>query len=121
MNRKLIFRVLFILWTATIITLTSIPKMQSPVGDIIGSDKVAHFTVYLIFAWLFLKMHGKDVNRRILNRLILLAVGIPILDELHQIPIPGRQFSVWDMLADFIGFSIIILIYNRKLKAINRL
>ena len=83
--------------------------MKSP---IIGMDKVAHFTEYLIFAFLFVKMH-KDVRKGV-KRLLILACTIPILDELHQIPIPGRDFSFYDILADTWGFLVVIFVYWSK-------
>ncbi len=117
-SRK-VFRTLFILWSAVILTLTSYPKLQSPLDDSLNFDKFAHVFVYLIFAWLFMKMHGNSVDNKTIKKLILLAVIVPVLDELHQIPIPGRSFSWWDILADMIGFWIIILIYKNKIKAYN--
>ncbi|MBT4332008.1 MAG: VanZ family protein, partial [Candidatus Cloacimonetes bacterium] len=51
-----------------------------------------------------------------LKILSVLAVIIPILDESHQILIPGRSFSYYDILADFLGFLTIIIYYKFKLK-----
>lgn len=95
-------------------TLTSIPRLSVPVETVFGLDKLAHVFLYLIFAWLFIQMHDRTDWRRATNKLLLLAAVVPLADELHQIPIPGRMFSIWDVIADLIGFAIIILIYRKK-------
>ena len=46
--------------------------------------------------------------------LIKLAAIIPLTDELHQIPIRGRDFSVFDIMADLLGFLLIIWIFRNK-------
>lgn len=116
-NKKIsikVYRVLFIIWSLVILTLTSIPKLQIPTEHIVSLDKLAHFGVYLIFAWLFIRMHQTKNPGATLKKLILLSLTVPLFDELHQIPIPGRMFSVWDVIADFIGFLAIIIIYKIK-------
>ncbi|RLC50596.1 MAG: hypothetical protein DRI23_03780 [Candidatus Cloacimonadota bacterium] len=119
MKKRKLYRILFIIWSLILFTLTSYPKLSVPSVHIINFDKLAHAFVYLIFAWLFMLMHDQLNLARIVKRLTLLAAIIPLADELHQIPIPGRFFSIWDIVADLIGFSIIILIYRKK--AVNRL
>ncbi len=97
-----------------ILTLTSIPKLHIPTENIVSLDKLAHFGVYLLFAWFFIRMHQPENLGATLKKLILLSLTVPLFDELHQIPIPGRMFSVWDLIADFIGFLTIIIISKRK-------
>jgi VanZ family protein len=107
--RNKLFTALFILWSLLIITLTSYPKLQNPLSDKIWNvDKLAHFAVYAIFSLLFVKMNQHKSLRENGKNLTILALIIPLVDELHQIPIPGRSFSVYDILADLAGFLIII-------------
>lgn len=114
-ERNKLFTVLFVIWSAIIIFLTSYPKLHVPMSDKIWNfDKLAHLTVYAIFSWLFTKMNqhkSKDAN---LQHLVVMLFTIPLLDELHQLPIPGRSFSYYDILADSIGFLIIIIFYYYK-------
>ncbi|MDP8201372.1 MAG: VanZ family protein [Candidatus Tenebribacter burtonii] len=110
------FKIAFYIWTGIIFTLTSIPKLQSPINDTLNIDKLAHFTIYMIFAYLFMKMFDTEQYTQKLKLLSILAVFIPIFDELHQIPIPGRSFSYYDILADFLGFITVILYFKIKLK-----
>jgi VanZ family protein len=119
LKKRKLFRTIFIIWSLILFTLTSYPKLSVPSVHIVSFDKLAHAFVYLIFAWLFMLMHDQLNLTRVVKRLMLLAAIIPLTDELHQIPIPGRFFSIWDIVADLIGFSIIILIYRKK--ATNRL
>lgn len=108
------YKILFYIWTAILFTLTSIPKLSSPIDDSLNFDKLAHLVVYLIFAFLFIKMFKAKMQSQKLKVLSILAVTVPVLDELHQIPIPGRTFSFLDILADFLGFLIIIIYFKLK-------
>ena len=109
-------KIAFYIWAGVVFTLTSIPKLQSPLDDSLNIDKLAHFVVYMIFAYLFMKMFDTKQYIQKLKLLYILAVIIPIFDELHQIPIPGRSFSYYDILADFLGFLTVIIYFKIKLK-----
>ena len=113
---KKYYKVAFYIWAGVVFTLTSIPKLQTPINDTLNIDKLAHFTVYMIFAYLFMKMFTQDQYIQKLKLLSILAVLVPIFDELHQIPIPGRFFSYYDILADFLGFLTVIIYFKIKLK-----
>lgn len=114
--KKKYFKIAFYIWAVILFTFTSIPKLQAPIDDSLNIDKLAHFIVYLIFAFLFMKMFDENQYTQKLKILSVLAVIIPILDESHQILIPGRSFSYYDILADFLGFLTIIIYYKFKLK-----
>ncbi len=111
------YKITFYIWTVVLFTLTSIPKLHSPVHDSLNVDKLAHLLVYMIFAFLFMKMSAKDKYPQRLKLLTLFAVIIPIFDELHQIPIPGRTFSFFDICADFLGFLSVIIYFKIKYKS----
>ncbi len=114
--KKKYYKIAFYIWAGVVFTLTSIPKLQTPINDTLNIDKLAHFTVYMIFAYLFMKMFSQDQYIQKLKLLSILAVLVPIFDELHQIPIPGRFFSYYDILADFLGFLTVIIYFKIKLK-----
>ena len=111
------YKITFYIWTVVLFTLTSIPKLHSPVHDSLNIDKLAHLLVYMIFAYLFMKMSTKEKYSQRLKLLTLFAVIIPIFDELHQIPIPGRTFSFFDICADFLGFLSVIIYFKIKYKS----
>jgi len=114
------YKIAFYMWTVILFTLTSIPKLPSPVHDSLNADKLAHLLVYMIFAFLFMMMSDPEKYYQRLKLLALLAVIIPILDELHQIPIPGRTFSFFDIGADFLGFLAVIIYFKLKYKRLNK-
>lgn len=113
-NRKL-YRILFICWSILLFTLTSYPKLSAPPTGITGFDKLAHLFFYFVFAWFFVKLHDPADLRKTLRKTLLLALFLPLLDELHQIPIPGRDFSFWDIVADLLGFALVLIIFRSHL------
>lgn len=112
------FKIAFYVWVFILFTLTSIPKLQTPINESLNIDKLAHFFVYLVFAYLFIKMFNVKIQYQKLKILSILAVLVPVFDELHQIPIPGRSFSFLDILADLLGFLTVIIYFRIKLKKI---
>lgn len=84
-----------------------------PMPDIPNIDKLAHFLIYALLAAAALYAFPALVRRR-RSRLvgvivILLCVLYGITDEFHQSFIPGRSVSGWDLLADAVGASIMVL------------
>lgn len=104
MNR--LWKRLFWIWTVILFTLTSYPKLPVPTVDGLTLDKVAHFLFYLVFAYFYYRMKGE--RREAVSGLLLLLALIPVLDEAHQLFIPGRTFSWWDALADALGMGLVI-------------
>ena len=114
-NRKF-YRILFICWSLLLFTLTSYPKLETPDTGFTNLDKLAHFIFYFFFALFFVKMHDPERLKQTLHKTLILALIVPLIDELHQIPIPGRHFSGWDILADLLGFSLVLIIFRYRLK-----
>lgn len=113
-KKLLVYRLLFISWSITILVLTSLPKLKTPAAGILAFDKLAHFFVYLVFAWLYVKISRQEFPQ-MFRTLMLLALIIPFADELHQIPIPGREFSIFDVIADMLGFLVILILLRQRL------
>ncbi len=65
-----------------------------------NSDKIAHFIAYCGLA-VFAYFVARSFNTRLYLFLSILALGI--LLEFLQLPIPGRSFSYFDMLANVSG------------------
>jgi VanZ family protein len=61
--------------------------------------KSAHFTEYAVLFWLLL--HGPMAGRPYLA--LAVCVGYAFLDEGHQILVPGRTPSLWDVALDSTG------------------
>ncbi|MBI5663068.1 MAG: VanZ family protein [Ignavibacterium album] len=100
-----IYLPLIIHWL-TILILTSLPSDQVPSVEI--GDKVNHFLAFFVLG-LFLNLTLKyqhrypNLKKNILITTIIIAAGYGIMDELHQLFVPGRSAELLDWIADFLG------------------
>ncbi len=75
------------------------------VGNIPFGDKLGHFFLIGIFAFLLnLSLNCRKVWRVLIGSLIVSA--IVTLEEFSQIFIRGRSFDLTDLVADFLGILI---------------
>ena len=76
--------------------------------------RIYHVMIFFLFGtFLFILIKGKkEVN--IKNFAIVLTISIiyAILDEVHQLFVPGRNASIEDILTDSIGIFSSIIIYT---------
>ncbi|MFA7288065.1 MAG: VanZ family protein [Melioribacteraceae bacterium] len=117
-NKKyLILSILVSYWLVLIIG-TSLPSTSLPSFKV--GDKIIHFIAYfglgLVFA-AYRLLYFENIKRNVFI-IILLIVLYALIDEVHQIFIPGRSCELYDFLADitggFIGFAIAYLILIAK-------
>jgi len=117
-NPRTFYRHMFYLWGILILTVSSIPYLTIPVPDRFTPDKIAHFIEYYIFSGFFcLYMYFSKRPERKIFLLTLLLIAFAYFDELHQKLIPGRQFSLYDFVFDFVGIICgwsILYIMKRK-------
>ena len=97
--------------------LTSFPKLPKPPSSIIGFDKLAHFVMYLILGFLYVLKNADFAIEKLRRNLFYIALLLPLLDEIHQIPIPGRTFSWYDIIADILGISFVLLFLTISYKS----
>jgi len=76
---------------------------------------VYHFGIFFMFSFfLFMTIKGKKENQ---IKYVLIAILISIIyaltDEFHQLFVPGRIFSVKDILTDSLGSLSAILINSK--------
>lgn len=126
-NRVFLFIYLpLIIHWVTIFILTSLPSDRLPSVEV--SDKINHFLAFFVLGFflnLTLKYQTKfpELKKNILLITVIIAAGYGLLDELHQLLVPGRSAEVLDWIADFIGaFSGCFLaefIYKRYFVALN--
>ncbi|MEJ5262977.1 MAG: VanZ family protein [Ignavibacterium sp.] len=106
-NRVFVFIYLpLIIHWVTIFILTSLPSESLPSVEI--SDKLNHFLAFFVLGFflnLTLKYQTKfpALKKNILLITVIIASGYGLLDELHQLLVPGRSAEVLDWIADFIG------------------
>ena len=94
-------------------TLTTLPTESVPSVGV--SDKVEHLLAYFVLSillYLTLLFQRKSVLLKNYAMLftILIVFAYGIIDELHQLMIPGRSCELLDFLADMIGGIIGIII-----------
>jgi len=93
-----------VLWAILIEVLTSWPNPPSPGFLPSGSDKIIHFKLYAIFA--FLVARAVQAGRPPWRMLAVVALALfawGAADEWHQLFIPGRSADVADWAVDSIG------------------
>jgi VanZ family protein len=90
-----------------------------------GQDKVIHFLIYGIHAFLCLAaLSDKILLLKLFHYLLVLvfSVSYGIFNEIYQYFIPEREFSFGDILANSLGIiTFLILVYifqNKKRKKI---
>lgn len=113
-KKKFLYVPLAAYWL-TLFVLTSIPGRSLPKVILIFTDKAKHLIAYMILSFLlnfaihFQKKFKKlNIHSGISAFMIIAVYGL--LDEIHQIFIPGRYFEWLDFLSDLIGGVIGILV-----------
>lgn len=90
--------ILPVLWMVVIFILSSIPGSVFPKIPFPGFDKLVHLMEYGILGFLWAKAFNSKITLT-----ILIGIIFGIFDEIHQIFIPFREFSILDLLFDGIG------------------
>lgn len=71
-------------------------------------DKLLHIAQYFLLSFLLFRLFKfYDVSKAYLYA-ILIAIAYGITDEFHQIFVLGRVFSLYDVIADTIGASLVL-------------
>jgi VanZ family protein len=97
--------VMVVVWVGFVEVLTSLPGSALPTVAVpFRIDWVAHFCLYGVLGLLLAR--AARVSGWAWQRLALVALAISafgVLDELHQLWIPGRDAEVMDWLMDTTG------------------
>lgn len=117
--KRTVYIPLVIYWII-LLSLTSIPSKSLPHFAL--SDKLNHFLAYAVLAFLiylalyFSKRFSFNPKRIFLITLSIVAF-YGLVDEIHQIFIPGRYAELLDWVADFVGSLLgAIIAYQIVLK-----
>ena len=110
-------------YSAIIFCLSSIPGGPAPAFLPPGWDKVAHTVEYVpwgLLAARALRLTVGSNSGKIWWFAALAGFMYGLTDEFHQGFVPGREVSIYDALADFVGSAIGAGLYLiTKKKAIN--
>jgi VanZ family protein len=103
-SRLYVFRVLTVGWMMLIFCLSSQTSLQTlPLFS--GADLLAHAAFYAVLG-VFLARSLAPQRVMTWKRVMLLTILVAaygITDEYHQLFVPGRDASGWDILADGLG------------------
>lgn len=105
-----------IFWAITIYVSSSIPADKLPDFGKMGYDKVIHFFVYfLLSATIHRAIRHQSVLPFLARHHLLFAVSITaiygITDEFHQMFVPNRNASLYDLLADTLGGCLYVVLF----------
>jgi len=112
--------ILLLVYWVGLATSTHVP------GDLLGhakfNDKVAHFTGYVGLAFLmcFAWATHRSFHRRTAFALWGAIMVYGAIDELLQIPVPGRTGELGDWIADAFGTLLGILFFSLVLGVVRR-
>jgi VanZ family protein len=92
-------------------------SVSLPSSSIPHFDKIIHFFEYTVFGILIARAF-KNSSRAVLAEkfklfAFLTLVLFGVSDEYHQLFVAGRQFSVFDIIADAAGGITGVFIYGR--------
>jgi VanZ family protein len=106
-----------LLWAALISVASSIPGDSIPDLPILSQDKIIHFGMYLLLAWLvFRAFHNQSRYPGLRRRAGLATLGViavyGMVDEFHQLFVPGRSGDIHDWISDMLGGCVLVLLMS---------
>ena len=120
-NKKFLW--LSIIYTLLIffISLIPLPNITIPDFNLFQPDKLAHFIIYFIMLYLWLKSNSLKENKFRLKSLILVLFISSFIETLQGTSFVKRHYELADLIANSVGiiFSYIVFVLYpyKKLKA----
>lgn len=116
---------------AGIYWLSSIPGEVDPASPLLSGiilwtppaiQNLAHIPLFGVLAWLWYRSLGAWIkNGRLLSSsAFLLATGFGILDEWHQLTVPGRYASFTDIALNTLGAAFAVWLISRPGRSIRQ-
>lgn len=101
---------------------SSVPGSEIETHGISIISITYHFTIFFLFSF-FIQSSFKDTSKKNITITIIITTIYAILDEIHQIFVPGRYPGIEDVLTDtsgiFTGILIAIYIKTKSKKTIS--
>jgi VanZ family protein len=111
------YKIPAILYSMLIFGISSIPQTKLPRLDILNFDKLNHLIEYTFYAMTLFLAFSNAKSEKIIKYAGLLTILTGLLfgitDEIHQIFVPGREFSMFDYAADTLGILLGVFIYTK--------
>ena len=123
-HRFYLINIPLIIYWIILFILTTLPGQMAVTLDV--SDKIEHFGAYGLLS-VFLYLNLSFQNRfKIFKKFpgtftVVIASFYGLLDELHQLLVPGRSADVLDWLADFSGSLVAVLITGYLIRRIREI
>ena len=110
-KKKFFPMILFLLVAVEIFFISSIPGSRTGSGIPLTAI-VYHFCVFFLFSFfLFFTIIGnKKPDKYLALVTFLSSLAYAVIDEIHQSYVPLRSSSVGDVLVDFIGITLSLVI-----------
>ena len=113
-NKVVLVYLPLVFYWMLLFTLTSLPTQSVPAVGV--SDKVEHFLAYfglsfLLYMALLFQKKSKNFKKYALLLTLSISFIYGIIDEVHQLLIPGRSCEFNDFIADLLGaiFGLIVI------------
>lgn len=112
----------FIITIIIAISIFYISSLQFPEGPpgpkIPFKSYFYHFSIFFLFAFfLLISIAGvKNHNKKLIFLGVIISLLYGVLDELHQLFVPGRNFSMLDILTDSVGVLSISVLYVLRIR-----
>jgi len=123
-HRFYLINIPLIIYWIILFILTTLPGQMAVTLDV--SDKIEHFGAYGLLS-VFLYLNLSFQNRfKIFKKFpgtftVVIASFYGLLDEIHQLLVPGRSADVLDWLADFSGSLVAVLITGYLIRRIREI
>jgi len=118
MARKIIFGILFFIWTILLVLISVLPNANNLLDQDLSEfrwDYLEHFLFYFILTFFYVLWRGNpNYYLRITEIILFLIAGFIFcwLTEYIQVFVPGRSFNTLDMVFNMAGMMLgIIIIY----------
>lgn len=108
LNKRIKYWLPAVLYASLIFYISSIPSSKIP--PFVIDMSIIHIPEYFILSYLIFRALSKEkiTGWHAFALAILISTLYGITDEAHQVFVPGRYFSIFDMIFNFIGSSLIL-------------
>lgn len=114
-----IFRILFYVWMAALLLLSSLPNIGKPEVEWLSDftirlDYLFHFGAYGLLTLLYCLVYFFKEQKFFLRhrmKLAFLLLMLATADEFHQLLIPGRTFNPLDLLFNTLGVLVCLIFW----------
>lgn len=121
MKKKITLRLPAIIFAIIIFILSQIPNEMLPPNVFDWQDKALHFFVYFLFGiTLIIATSTIENKKRAVGIIFLIGILYALLDEIHQIFVPGRVCDITDWISDSLGVAVSLLLINKVRRIINK-